>query len=194
MRTVRYQAHHHHTTTIHVASSNEYISSWEDVPRNVTPGPSRVWRPSEPSEDQQSVPDRPWLQPARRGPAFPEGESGIPYISEHDQATITAWFEQNLPPLLCEWDQPISAPANDELPSTPGEPNPIPLTGYQWLRNFPGHDQNILNQEKPYPSLSPTNPIASHSPAHSGTLTSGQSKTLTLTTQNLNPLSCPQRV
>ncbi len=47
---------------------------------------------------------------------LPRGRGGIPYINEHDQATIAIWFEQNLPPLLHEWDQPIQPEPGDDVP------------------------------------------------------------------------------
>lgn len=72
---------HQHTTTIQVASSNEYFLSQEDIPRSATPGPSRVWRSPKPTEVQQSLPERLRIWPARQGPTFSEEEGGIPYIN-----------------------------------------------------------------------------------------------------------------
>ncbi len=105
--TTTHTSTHRCATTIRIDSSDEYFSSQEESPRNVTLGPSRIWRSLESPEVQQPVPERPQIRPARRGVAFPKDDSKIPYINEHDQAAIAAWFEHNLPPLLHEWDQPV---------------------------------------------------------------------------------------
>lgn len=122
---------HHCMTTLWVSTSDKYFSSREDIPRNTTLGPSRVQRSPESPEVHQSVPERPWVQPARRGPTFPEDEGRIPYINEHDQAAITAWFEQNLPLLLREWDQPVP------VPDEPEEPSPVPLYWVPMAKKLP---------------------------------------------------------
>ncbi len=98
---------HRHTTTIRVATSDEYFSSRGDILRSPTPGPSRVWRSPEPTiQIQQPVPIRA-VWPPNRGPAFPKLERGNPHLNEENSATIEAWFKQNIPALLQEWPQPV---------------------------------------------------------------------------------------
>ncbi len=176
---------HRRTITIWDSSSDKYLSSQEDVPRNATPGPNRVRRPTEPFENQQPIPNRPWIRPTRRGAAFPKGESSIPYIHEHNQVAISAWFKQNLPPLLCKWDQQVQVP----------NPNPeqrmgtqSPPTGFEWPRGFHALDHDTWSQETPYPSLPPTSQTAFCSLS---TSPSGQQRTTTQTQQSLPPQTTP---
>lgn len=115
-------------TTIQVSSSDKYLLSREDILRNTTPGPSGIQRSSESPEIQQPVLIQP-LWPLNRGPAFPKLEACIPYISDDDQAAITTWFQQNIPAILQEWDQPVRP--TFELPDLPREPDPIPP---YWIR------------------------------------------------------------
>ncbi len=92
------------TNTSHYRRSVQITASDEYVRRRMTSDLAEgIWRSPEPTEEQQPVLGLLRLRPARRGAAFPEGESGIPYISAKDHATISAWFKQNLPPLLSEW-------------------------------------------------------------------------------------------
>ncbi len=90
---------HQRMTTIWVPSSDEYLSSREDILRNATPGPSRIQRSPEPPEIQQPVPVRVIRSP-NRGPAFLELKRGNPNLSPEDNATIAAWFEQTIPAIL----------------------------------------------------------------------------------------------
>ncbi len=123
----------HHRRSIWVTASDKYVLSREDFEPT-----SRVWRSPEPTEEQQPVPSPLRLWPARRGAAFPEGESSIPYISTEDDLAIRTWFEQNLPPLLSEWTQPTDDENNEvtarwleeNIPEPLRDwPQPVPTTG-----------------------------------------------------------------
>ncbi len=69
-----------------------------------------IWRSPKPTEEQQPIPGLSRIRPPRRGPTFPEGESGIPYIDPDTDAAISLWFQQNLDFFVAEY-----APATDDL-------------------------------------------------------------------------------
>ncbi len=95
-----------HRRSVCISTSDEYIT------RRTTSGTHEgIWRPSEPTEEPQPIPGPLRIRAAWWGPAFPEGESRIPYIDTETDATISSWFQQNLDFLVGEY----TPPTNDNL-------------------------------------------------------------------------------
>ncbi len=153
-----------------------------------------LWRPSEPTEEQQPIPGPLRIQAAQRGPAFQRREQ-YPYIDSDTNAAISSWFQQNLddlvgewipasdnslnevtaqwleentPKNLQEWDQPVSTTRVSDAPELlrPGHPEPRGALPFADLPEPESGENPLFWPDNPDDSNSSTNPNPFIDPVH----------------------------
>ncbi len=138
-------------TTIWVSSSDEYLSSQENIQRSLTLGPSRVWRPPIPTRNPfrhshtYSLHDEDPRSQRTRGESHTSTNTTRPPLQPGSSRTYPHSY--------------VSGSNQYQLPTNLNQSPEFPPIGYQWPRNYPAPDpdtQNLQGLFHSHPPMSPT--------------------------------------